>query len=317
MSTAAVCCGGGNSPAPQPTPIPNPPTVSCPADITLVSHQGQSQPTANFDTPSPQEGQAPVTVACSPGSGTAFSNGKTTVTCEATDAMARKASCTFSVEVTPVPRIEKTQFLAFGDSLTEGKTSLRAPGIVVVPPGTFNTPASYVEKLNVKLTARYQDQTVTLVAGGLGGEYAGEGKLRLAGALAVHNPDALLLLEGTNDLLDTAATSASGMQNAINSVVDALQNMIRQGRTRGARVFVATLPPITRSANLAAAVVTLNNRIRSLAVQENATLVDLHAAVPVSLIGSDGLHPIPSAYDTIADEWMKAIAAALEVQVPH
>jgi lysophospholipase L1-like esterase len=310
-ASTAIACGSGVGP----TPVVEEPIVSCPSDVAVTGHNGQ-MPTVSFDTPVAERGVPPLSVVCTPASGTRFPSGRTPVTCEVTDARAHKASCSFSVVVTAVPQLLKTKFLAFGDSLTEGKIRLLAPGIIVVPPGYFNSSASYVEQLNTKLTARYQDQAITIVASGWGGEAAGEGKLRLPGALATYNPDVLLLLEGTNDLLHSSTVTAVGMQAAIDSVVDALQNMIRQGHTRGLRVFVATLPTITRTAHLAAGVVTLNARIRSLAAQEKATLVDLHTVVPASRIGADGLHPDEAGYRAMADEWLKAITATLETPSP-
>lgn len=62
----------------------------------------------------------------------------------------------------------KTKFPAFGDSLTEGKTRLRPGTIIQVPGGIFNAARSYPEILNAKLPARYQDQTITMIAYGWG-----------------------------------------------------------------------------------------------------------------------------------------------------
>ncbi len=126
----------------------------------------------------------------------------------------------------------------------------------------------------------------------------------------------LLLLEGVNDLLASDTGTVAGMNSAMDSVIDALRTMIQFAKDRGAQVFVATLLPMTRprAANVIAAVPTLNSRIRALAAEKNVPLVDLYAAVPTALIGSDGLHPVAQAYDVIADEWLKAIIATLEVK---
>ena len=63
-----------------------------------------------------------------------------------------------------------------------------------------------------------------------------------------------------------------------------------------------------------AAVPVLNARIRTLAAQQNVTLVDLYTAVDSSLVGSDGLHLKPEGYGAVADQWMKAIQAAYEIK---
>ena len=310
----AFGCGSSHAVVAQPSPVIEDPTVSCPADIAVTAHSGQT-PTVSFDTPSALNGSAPVTVVCTPASGTPFGNG-TTVTCEATDSRAHKASCRFDVVVTPVPQLSKTRFLAFGDSITEGKTALLAPSILTVPPGTFNASGSYPELLNAKLSTRYQDQTITMVAYGLGKEQAGEGKLRLRDGWASFNPDSLLLLEGVNDLTLPDSNTPAGMASAIDSVIDALRADISVAKGHGARTYLATLLPMTPplGANVVAAVPTLNGRIRSLAVEQGVTLVDLNAAVPASLIGADGIHPKSQAYDIMADEWLKAIIATLEVK---
>jgi lysophospholipase L1-like esterase len=284
--------------------------------MELFTHQGQSQPTANFDTPVPTGGQAPVNVTCNPGSGTEFQNGTTTVRCEAVDALAQKGSCTFQVVVSPVPRLEKTKFMAFGDSITEGKVTLTTRGVVVVPPGILNEAASYVNQLNSKFEARYLDQTITIIADGYGGERAGDGKLRLERDWPVYNPDALLVMEGVNDLLSPETGTPEGMNAAMNSVIDALRRMIRYAKGRGGRVFVGTLPPMKspKPENVIAAVPMLNSRIRALVSEENAILADHYAAVPLDLVGSDGLHLKADGYRAMADEWLKQIIATMEVK---
>jgi lysophospholipase L1-like esterase len=92
--------------------------------------------------------------------------------------------------------------------------------------------------------------------------------------------------------------------------------MIRFAKSRGARVFLGTLVPMTapQPTNVIAAVPVLNSRIKSLAAAENVTLVDLFAALPTSELGGDGLHPKPSGYALLADEWLKAIEATMEVK---
>jgi lysophospholipase L1-like esterase len=309
---AAVAMDCSSGPKVQPSPVIDDPVVTCPSDISVTAHNG-TNPTVTFDVPIAQKGAPPVKVLCTPESGSQFNAGVTTVMCEATDSRAHKASCSFSVSVTAIPLLLKTKFMAFGDSITEGKTSLRAPTVVVVPPNIFNTSFSYVEQLSLKLSARYQDQTTIVIAEGRGDEEAGAGKLRLPDALSAYNPEALLLLEGVNDLLHT--TDPAQMPSAVASALNALRTMCVLARGRGVKVYIATLTPLdpaTNHAEQAPAVVSLNNLIRAMAPQEGATLVDLYAAVPLSLIGSDGIHPKAEAYPVIADEWMKAIQSTLE-----
>jgi lysophospholipase L1-like esterase len=257
----------------------------------------------SFDTPTPQDGQPPLTVSCNAESGKEFPVGQTVVTCEAFDSLARKASCFFTITVADIPRIQKTKFMAFGDSLTEGKISLQ---------GTSpTTPFNYEDILRLKLTARYETQTITMVKEPESGEPTGEGKFRFERAFNQANPEVVLLLEGTNDLI--------GAQDppTIDSAVDALRHMIVYARGRGARTFIATLPPMNQQVFLlrdaAPAVPVLNARIRTMAQQESAVLVDLEKAIPLSLIGADGKHPTPAGYQKMADTFFDAIKSTLEV----
>jgi lysophospholipase L1-like esterase len=303
----AVCCGSGASV--QPSPVIEDPILNCPSDVSVTAHNAAT-PTVSFDVPTASKGAPPVTVTCTPASGTEFKAGVTSVTCEAADSRAHKASCSFSVVVA-------ARFMAFGDSLTEGKTRLIAPSIVQVPSGHFNAGGSYPEVLNAKLTARYQDQTITMVADGWGGEFAGEGKLRLQDDWSQYSPDALLLMEGTNDITDRLTNTPAEIAAAINSVIDALRTEIVFAKGKGARVFLGTVvslvPPVRASS--VAAIPTLNDRIRALAVEQRVTLVDINAVVPTTMISTiDGIHPAPGteAYSLMADEWLKAIAATME-----
>jgi lysophospholipase L1-like esterase len=306
----------------QPTPAVDDPVLSCPADIAVTAHNGQPA-TATFDTPVASKGSAPITVVCVPGSATQFDAGTTTVTCTATDSRQHMGSCSFSVIVNAIPQLLKTKFMAFGDSITEGKIPTIGPSIVVpaqcpTPTGQalcFNTSSSYVEQLNTKLAARYQDQTVTIVADGLGDEEAGGGKLRLPADLATYQPDVLLLLEGVNDLLHT--TDPTKIPGAINSIVNALGNDIDSAQSRGAKTYLATLPPLNPAKqSQASAIQTVNAQIKTLAAQKGVILVDMNAAITLDLVGSDGIHLTSAGYGVMADTWLKAIESTLEAPTP-
>jgi lysophospholipase L1-like esterase len=210
--------------------------------------------------------------------------------------------------------------MAFGDSLTEGKTTLLPQGAVVIPtrkPPVFNNDVSYVSQLDAKMTERYQDQEITIIAEGFGGLAAADDTEREREVLDQWKPDALLLLEGTNDL------SVSSDTAGINRAAVGLQRMVRDAKARGVRVFLATLPPMNSHApkpkpNLATeqAVPLLNERIKGIAAAENVTLVDLFAVVPITEIGNDGLHPTATGYGLMADAWLKAIMETMEIKPP-
>jgi lysophospholipase L1-like esterase len=309
-SVVAVRCGSRRAMPPAPTPpVPSPPAIDCPADLSAQAHVG-ILPKVEFEVPAPRDGQPPVNVVCTPASGSEFPVGKDTVVCEATDALARKASCTFSVVVAPVPMLDKTKFLAFGDSITEGKVrGVRALGPRLEFPDT-----SYTGKLRTKLVARYEDQalSIAVVNDGVGEEQAGVGKIRLPGELNLYKPQVLLLLEGANELVDP-----KGVDNlSVQSAADALQKMVNDSRAVGVQVFLATLTPMNPGTRPTAGFVPLlNAKIRAIG---GASIVDLYAAFnnDLTFIGPDGLHPTAQGYDLIADTFLKSIMAELETKTP-
>ena len=111
------------SPAPQPEPAPAPdsgtttepmPTLGpAPVSVTLVcptiapvKEDAQSgKANVEFADPIFSDGTAPVTVSCSPKSGSQFRIGTTTVACSATNAARELFSCTTTVTVTDRPKL--------------------------------------------------------------------------------------------------------------------------------------------------------------------------------------------------------------------
>jgi hypothetical protein len=91
--------------APEPTDILPPVTLVCPS-ISPVKELGQSGKAAvEFADPVFSDGTAPLTVSCSPKSGSQFRIGTTTVSCSATNAASESFSCTTSVTVTDRPKL--------------------------------------------------------------------------------------------------------------------------------------------------------------------------------------------------------------------
>jgi uncharacterized repeat protein (TIGR01451 family) len=73
-----------------------PPTISCPANMTILS----ADECVVVDFVAPASDNCPgVTVVCIPDSGTCFSQGVTVVNCVATDRAGNTASCSFSVSI--------------------------------------------------------------------------------------------------------------------------------------------------------------------------------------------------------------------------
>jgi lysophospholipase L1-like esterase len=198
-----------------------------------------------------------------------------------------------------------TRFLAFGDSLTEGQSASVASRPMMLAPVT-----SYPSMLERDLRALYSVQDVRVVNSGRSGEWAEDGVYRLAGELRTAGPDAVLLLEGVNDL---SALGTPVMQPTL----DALDYMVQLCRQQRAAVYLATLPPQRPGgvrADAASLVPAFNEGLRRIARNRGAVLVDLEAAFGTddSLLSEDGLHPNVAGYQVMAQAFLAAIRATLE-----
>jgi lysophospholipase L1-like esterase len=179
--------------------------------------------------------------------------------------------------------------------------------LVIVPS------ASYPTQLLTQLRARYTAQLSQLQVTNAGspGEWAEDGAVRLPGVLAGSRPEVVLLLEGSNDI---GALGTPGIQRAAR----AIDTMAREVRNRGARLFLATVPPTrptgTNTIPLSS-IQSLNAMIRTTARGENAVLVDVYQSLAADVnryIGVDGLHPTEAGYQRIAETFFAAIRADLE-----
>jgi lysophospholipase L1-like esterase len=219
-----------------------------------------------------------------------------------------------------------TRFLAFGDSITEGK--IADPPLVI---SSLGSPLRYLDVDRIRtlanalepyplgvqrrLLTKYPSQTFRVVNAGLGGEFVSDGGLaRFGGVMAAEQPEVVLLMEGTNDLL-----SPSGPDAAIN----ALDLMIQQALGQGRRVCLATIPPqrpngLRNRAAVAARIPPFNDRIRTLAASRQVLLADVYNAMKddLSLIGIDDLHPTERGYAVIADTFTAAISSQFQQPQP-
>jgi lysophospholipase L1-like esterase len=305
-------------------------SISCPGPQTGQSSDGNPV-VLNYPGPTASGGEGALSTACVPSSGSSFPVGTTNVACTARDAKSQSATCGFPVTVSRVPRISATRFTAFGDSMTEGfvqpcrTTTLTGFARILadieslsgVRPPVYSA-VSYPVRLQAMLAARYSAQSISVINEGSGGERAAEGASDLPRVLNNDMPQALLLLEGINDIHAGSPTQAS----AIPTVVSSLRTMVQEGKRRGLAVFLATLLPERRGScrsfdwdDNIEDVVAANSQIRNLAASENVALVDLYpgfAGSLESLLGPDGLHPSEAGYQKIADLFYAAITQRLE-----
>lgn len=321
LGLLAAQCSKPTAPTPPVDQSPDGPTITCPAAPPPVVSPNSLAVPVQYGSAVSSGGAPAVSVACAPPSGATFAVGSTTVTCTAVDARQRSSSCTFVVQVQAPPKISVTRFVAFGDSITWGEdgrdTSLSPEGFgVLLPKARFPTSQTYPGALQIALQTRYASQTIQVGNAGQSGEKAGTSETitRFSGATRI--VDVVLLMEGTNDLGDRDSRD-------IPPAIASLRAMIQDARSRGLRVFLATVPPMVPGGPRALAwslVPTLNDSIRSLAASEGVALVDVHAALAANTaqyIGFDGLHPSADGYAKIADTFFASIKAALEVPVAN
>ena len=306
------------TPTPTPPPDPDPPTLTCPAAIT-ASTTATAGTVVTFAAPTVAAGKEPVTVACTPASGSTFPLGATTVTCTGTDALDRASSCSFTVTVSRTPQLTVTKFLAFGDSITQGEVTSPVAGITAQGFPNFILrivpSASYPTVLQSLMAARYTAQTsnISVINEGLAGEKAlgADTQPRFAQAMSSHRPDVVLLMHGYNDIENPGVLSAAA---------NAIAVMAAEARNRGARVFIANLAPSRTTGSNArpsSSVTGFNDRLLPVIRGEGATLVDVYGALLPAVntyIGVDGLHPNEAGYRKIAETFLAAIQANLEVR---
>lgn len=87
--------------------VDNPPTITCPTDITQGNDPGLCSAVVTWADPVATDDCGPVTVVCNPPSGSVFSVGTHVVTCTATDSINQQTQCQFNVTVndTEKPKI--------------------------------------------------------------------------------------------------------------------------------------------------------------------------------------------------------------------
>jgi len=306
-----------------PTPIiSNPPRITCPAPSPQTPTTGQGM-VVTF-TPTVSDGEAPVSTTCTPPSGSMFSIGTTPVSCTATDARQRSTSCSFNVVVQWPPRLDLTRFIAFGDSITRGENGDTTLKFALENPLNLHYPRfvlvgrEYPTVLLNLLTDRYRTQQITVTNRGVLGERAGAPQT-LADFIAVVSSrsfDVVLLMEGTNDIYGGSGGNPLGIPPAIANV----RRMIAEARTRGVRVFLATIPPQNPAGARGAlgyqTVPLLNAEIRTLATAEGVPLVDVFNAYnnDFSKLSVDGLHPNADGFALIARTFYDVIRERLETR---
>lgn len=308
----AAC--GGSPTAPPPAEAP---AIACPADVTVRGVPGGAAE-ITFPAAVVTGGTAPLALTCTPPSGTRFTSGVTPVTCAVTDSRGRQASCVFSVTVTPL-LLAATRFIAFGDSITEGENGRFGPPVH----GFIDFPNVYPVKLEQRLNAEYPGQGIVVLNRGIGGAPVERSVEKLPAVLEADHGDALLLLDGYNNLLAECGPDRSGSTacaRKIDDVVTGLRECIRISRIAAYGIrytLVSTLTPPgpyaggPRDRRIAAdAIVRANAALSAMARGEGAFVVDTWGRFvghEGEYVDQDGLHLRPAGYQALADAFFDGI----------
>ena len=286
------------------------PSLTCPVSVSVTSPSGEAFP-VSYPPATVTGGTAPTTLTCTPPSGSTFPIGATAVTCTVTDQAGRTASCGFTVTVTGPPRLTRTRFLAFGDSITWGEdgriSSSALAALKLRPRVQFPIGDTYPGALTALLSARYTAQSPQVTNGGLKGESVTDPTTfpRYVSYTSSRAYDVVLLMEGANDLAS----------HGFSEIIAGLNQMIGDAQSRQMQVLLATIPPENPDRwSQAASVAPFNDRVRGLAASKGVPLVDVYQAFngQLSLLGSDGLHPTAAGYHLIAETFLAAIRQNLE-----
>lgn len=215
------------------------------------------------------------------------------------------------ISVTPAcPVIGVTRFLAYGDSLTWGAmSSFDARFLFAAANG------GYVERLEMGLNAHCSPQQFSVANHGEPGELARNALSRFRASVSSVRPQAVLLLEGINDLNNGFSVSQT---------IGALQQLVNHATASGAPVIIATMFQTYQSTdangvvreNSADKIPAFNAAIRStFANRLNVHILDLEPQMTErSLVGNDGLHLTDAGYDRMASLFLKAIETAFPVR---
>jgi lysophospholipase L1-like esterase len=207
--------------------------------------------------------------------------------------------------------------MAFGDSITAGEVTVpvsfragqdeRSTTTVVVPT------AAYPSVLADLLRTAYPKQAgqIEIFNEGRPAEPAMAAMPRFLDAFEAHKPDVVLLMDGYNDIC------CGGEENGKNAAA-AVAAIAAEARRRGARVFLANLAPSKPGfrAGSATALAAFNESIPGYAASGPDVLVDVFQQLQAEIdrnIGVDGLHPTEVGYRRIAQAFLFAIKASLEV----
>ncbi|NEO33447.1 MAG: hypothetical protein F6K36_24075, partial [Symploca sp. SIO3C6] len=130
--------------------------------------------------------------------------------------------------------------------------------------------------------------------------------------LVSEDPDLVLLMAGTNDVLTNSISVAEAINN--------LESLINKITDSGAQVLVGSIPPVDETSNNvgdgeSAKVIELNEAIANLVTNLNSDqvqFIDINSQLDLNDVSSDGIHLSLEAYSKIATIWHNALLPFLD-----
>ena len=192
------------------------------------------------------------------------------------------------------PSLRRTQYVAFGDSVTRGEN---------VPVGS-----SYPAKLQARLAAHFGFATVN--NRGADATNSFEAVERLNNNVAANQPAYTLILYGTNDWNTDFCQGSLSCPTTEN-----LRRVVRFVKGIGSLPFLATIPPVNpllQPQQRNDWIDGINAQLKEMARQEGAFVVDLNEVFDrqpsLPALFDDHVHPNVAGYELIANAFFEAIA---------
>jgi lysophospholipase L1-like esterase len=196
--------------------------------------------------------------------------------------------------VLPIGRNRPNVYMAFGDSIT------RQDGVSLSD--------LYPQQLQSLLAAHFAGAEV--VNRGNDGTNTFEAVDRIGRGLDAIQPAYTLVLYGTNDWHDPVCQDTPPCHT-----VEHLRRVVDEVKASGSLPFVATLPPVNPELNPAGRndwIRAVNDAIRTMAREQGAFLVDMHAAFmrqpALPPLFADHVHPSEAGRRLVAETFFEAIA---------
>ena len=126
----------------------------------------------------------------------------------------------------------------------------------------------------------------------------------ISSTLATYHPNVILLMIGTNDVLQNfnLSTAPTRLDSLVGTIFSGAPNV---------RLYLAAITPLTNSTSDARAVA-YNSAIPGIVSKykgmgDNVTFVDMHSVLNPSTETSDGIHPTSAGFQKMANTWYAAV----------